>query len=78
MRRLISRNARDQWDAWDIAQGMENAGAAVFSISYDGQQLAPGATLPASRFIVWAWVDGNLSLDYIDAEIDKERGRNRR
>lgn len=72
--KIITRDAQNVFDAYRIAQGMENAGASVFSISYDGMHQPFGALLPSSRFIVWAKHEESLSPDDIDKAISKEFG----
>jgi hypothetical protein len=56
-------------DALNTAQGMENAGASVFSVSHDGMRQPEGALIPSSRFIVWAKYEAPLTTDEIDAAI---------
>lgn len=67
--KIISRHAHDSLAAFHTAQGMENAGASVFSITHDGMDQKQGALIPSSRFIVWAKYDGDVTTDAVDAAI---------
>jgi len=72
--KIISRHADNDFDAFRTAQGMENAGATVFSISHNGMQQPYGAMAPSARFIVWAKVESEVMIDAVDASITKEFG----
>jgi hypothetical protein len=74
--KIISRNARDQWDAYDIATGMETAGVQVFSISYNGTTMNSGAILAASSYIVWGRAE-SIDYDQVDEEITKQKEADR-
>ena len=69
-RKIIVRNAVDDFYAFLTAQGMEDAGATVFSISYDGQHQQQGALIPCSKFIVWASYADPTTPDEIDSAIE--------
>jgi hypothetical protein len=68
------RSAPNDFDAMRTAQGMENAGATVISITYNGQHQPFGALEPSSKFVVWARVPDSINIDDVDAAIDKELG----
>lgn len=70
--KIMVRHADNDFEALRIAQGMENAGAAVFSIAHDGMHQPYGAMAPSSRFVVWAKVPSDLLIDAVDAAIKKE------
>lgn len=73
--RIIARHARNLLVAHQTAQGMENAGTEVFSITHDGMHQPYGALEQSSRFIVWGKVkDASISFDDVDKAISKERG----
>lgn len=69
---IISRTADNDFDAFRVAQGMENAGATVFSITHNGMHKPYGALEPSSRFIVWSKVQSEGMIEAVDAAIDKE------
>lgn len=71
--KIIVRHAQNDLDALRTAQGMENAGASVFSIAHDGMHQPYGAMIPSSKFVVWAKYDESAtSPDRIDEAIEKE------
>ncbi len=73
MMKIIHRTSINRFDALLTAQGMENAGAETFSISYDGGEQALGALIPASRYIVWGRYNEDVTgPDKIDEAIEKE------
>lgn len=72
MAKIMQRWAEDDFKAMLIAQGMENAGADVFSISFRGSDTYEGASLPHSQYIVWAKVTNDEMIDVVDQEIDKQ------
>jgi hypothetical protein len=72
---IICRHAYTDFNALEIAQGMENAGASVFSItsiniprerSFFDKEIYPFS------FIVWARYDLPVTVNSIDHEIRKE------
>lgn len=74
-RRIFVRDVRNSLDALRTAQAMEDCGATVISVAYDGEKQAYGALSPSSKFIVVAALPGELSdeafektLDAIDAK----------
>jgi hypothetical protein len=71
MAKIISRTAPNDLHAFFIAQGMEDAGAQVISISHNGQKQDYGALAPSSKFIVWARYEEPLTCDDIDDFIEK-------
>lgn len=78
--KIILRHASTSLHALFVAQGMENAGSAVFSVTHDGEGYAEGLTSrpeqqPGSRFIVWAKFTDPVTCDSIDAEIVAEFDR---
>jgi hypothetical protein len=58
-----------------MAQGMENAGAQVISVSHDGMHQPFGAMEPSSKFIVWAKYESPMTPEQIDVAIDDELSR---
>ena len=73
--RIMVRRAQDEFIAMQTAQGMENAGATVFSITSDGQETYYGATKPHTRFCVWAKIESDSQIDAIDEAINDEVSR---
>jgi hypothetical protein len=73
MARIMVRHAIDDFDAMHIANGMEAAGAQVFSITATEPQLNPGALVKTMRYTVWAKIPDESICDAVDAAIDKER-----
>lgn len=72
---IIVRNANNDFDALRTAQGMENAGASVFSVAHAGMHQPYGAMAPSAKFVVFAkFDDATTSYDAIDAAIEKEFG----
>ena len=74
MAQIICRYANSDFDALRIAQGMENAGASVFSIAHAGMHQPHGAMIPSSKFIVWAKYEAPTTPDDIDKMIAREFG----
>lgn len=72
MQRIMARRADDEVEACRTAQGMELAGAIVFSITHNGMHQPLGALIPSSRFIVWAKVNGEDHINAVDKAISKE------
>ncbi len=62
----MMRHAIDDFDAMLVAQGMEKAGADVFSITYDGHHRLSGGLIDTAKFIVWAKVKNEAELDLVD------------
>ncbi len=50
---------------------MENAGAEVISVAYNGLHTREGAMIPCSKFTIWARVPDEIALDTVDHAIDK-------
>lgn len=75
MAQIIVRHANSDFDALRTAQGMEKAGASVFSISHNGMPRPEGAIIPSSQFLVWAKYEGPLTTDEIDLAITREFGK---
>lgn len=75
MTKIMVRHANNDFEAMRTAQGMENAGANVFSITHAGMHQPFGAMAPSSKFVVWAKVPSLDMFDAIDAEIEKELDR---
>jgi hypothetical protein len=69
---IICRQAEDDFNAFLIAQGMENAGAEVFSISHNGMHQRFGAMIPSAKFIVWARYEAPVTPNGIDEMISRE------
>jgi hypothetical protein len=72
MSRIMVRHAIDDFDAMHIANGMEAAGAVVFSITATEPELQPGALKPAMRYTVWAKITDESICDAVDAAIARE------
>uniref|UniRef100_A0A6M3ILU3 DUF2007 domain-containing protein n=1 Tax=viral metagenome TaxID=1070528 RepID=A0A6M3ILU3_9ZZZZ len=70
--RIIVRHAEDDFIAMKTAQGMENSGANVFSITNNGQATHFGATAPHTRFCIWAKIENDGMIESIDDAIEKE------
>lgn len=69
-KRIMMRNADNDFDAFRIAEAMEEAGADVFSIAYNGQHQPYGALAPSSKFIVFAKVKDDEHIRKIDKAIE--------
>lgn len=71
--RIIMREAKNNFDAFLVAEAMESAGANVFSIAHDGMHQLEGALIPCSRFVVFAKYDGpeEARCDEIDRAIGR-------
>ena len=70
---IICRHAYTDFNALEIAQGMENAGASVFSITsinISERNTFEKEAYPFS-FIVWARYDLPITSKVIDCEIEK-------
>lgn len=72
--KIVMRNANNDFDAYRTAQGMENAGAVVFSITHNGMHQPFGAMVPSSRMVVWAKVESDDMIDAVDKAIEAEFG----
>ena len=72
MKRIMVRYATDDFHAMQIAQGMENAGANVFSIANNGSSTYPNAMAPHCSFVVFAKVDSDDMISGVDDAIAKE------
>lgn len=71
MANIIMRSAQDDFYALLTAQGMENAGANVFSISNRNMDASDSSLIPL-KFIVWAKHNNSLTVEKIDEFIDAE------
>lgn len=73
--KIMSRPADNDFDAFRIAQAMEDAGVEVFSITHNGMHQPDGALAPSSKMIVWGKAKDDamiLNADvFIAAEFDK-------
>jgi len=61
---IVMRHAEDDFRAYQTAEGMENAGVEVFSVT----------ACPANTFrpyIVWGKIGAKCQIDLMDAEIEK-------
>lgn len=67
---IICRHANNDLHALWTAQGMENAGASVISISHNGMRHPDGALIPSSSFIVWGRYEAPVTPDKIDEAIE--------
>lgn len=68
MNRILLRNAADEHEAWKTAEGMEDAGCYVFSVTVN-PHLPRDSVL---KWAVWGRYDDDLVCpDEVDAEIDK-------
>lgn len=66
---LMVRHADNDFFAILTANAMEDAGAVVISIAYNGQHKPFGAMEPSSRFVVFARIRDNGHIDAIDTAI---------
>ena len=73
--KIIVRDANNDLEALRTAQGMENAGASVFSVSHAGMRHPQGAMIPSAKFVVWGKYDAPTTTDEIDAAISREFDR---
>ncbi len=72
MAQIMVRRGKDDFEALLVIQGMENAGATVISVTYDGEHQQQGAMIPCSKFTVWARVPDDIQIDDVDKSIDAE------
>ena len=70
--KIMTRKGKDDFEAYLVAQGMEDAGAQVISIAYDGEHQQYGAMIPCSKFTVWARVPDGVNIDDVDTAIDAQ------
>lgn len=63
MTHIIRREAENDFNAFLVAQGMEDAGAQVFTIAKDGTRAFP--------FLVWGRYTEPVSAEAIDKAINK-------
>lgn len=66
------RHANNDFEAMLTAQGMESAGAEVFSVTHNGMHQPYGAMVPSSKFVVWAKVVSDEFIDVVDKAIALE------
>jgi hypothetical protein len=71
MKKIMMRNANNDFEAFLIAQAMESVGADVFSIAFNGQHQPFGALAPSSRFAVFAKIRDDALIAKTDEAIDK-------
>lgn len=69
--KIIQRWAEDDYIAFLIAQGMEEAGANVFSVSFRGTDKKLGALAEHAKYIVWAKIEDGSMIDAVDESIDR-------
>lgn len=69
---IILREASNDLDAYRTAQGMENAGASVFSVTFAGESNCAWAVNPVPKFIVWAKYEDPITVNQIDEAIERE------
>lgn len=69
--RIIARQADNIVEAQHVAQGMENAGASVFSVASDGYRRNVGQQRAHTCFVVWAKYDAPLTPTEIDKAIER-------
>ena len=72
MAKIMVRTAEDDFVALKTAQGMENAGANVFSITNSGSATHFGATVAHVKFVVWAKIENYDMISAVDKAIEKE------
>jgi hypothetical protein len=74
--KIIVRHANNDFDALRVAQGMENAGASVFSVAHNGMYQPDGALIPSARFVVFGKYEGDeeTRCNEIDKSISREFG----
>jgi hypothetical protein len=69
--KIMCRRAEDDFEAMLTAQGMEDAGVNVFSISGNGQDTHPGALSPHTRYVVWGKALCDDHISKADDEISR-------
>jgi len=69
--KIMQRPANNDFEAFLTAQAMEDAGANVFSITFNGRHRQHGAMEDVSKMIVWAKVQSEDEIDKVDREIEK-------
>jgi hypothetical protein len=72
MARVMVRHASDRFDALDMANGMEAAGAEVFSITVDRHSRDLETREPHAQFLVWAKVERDDMIEAVDRAIEAE------
>lgn len=72
MAKIMVRHANNDFEAMLTAQGMESAGADVFSITHNGMHQPFGAMAPSSKFVVWAKVASDEMMGAVDESIARE------
>lgn len=70
--KIMSRPADNDFDAFRIAQGMENAGVQVFSITFNGMHQQPGAMIPVAKMVVWGKATDNAMIEAADKAIEEQ------
>jgi hypothetical protein len=71
MKKVMVRQARDEFEAMLTAQAMLEGEAEVISIASNGQHLQQGAIQPCTRFVVFAKVTNDTHIDRVDRLIAK-------
>lgn len=70
--KIMSRPADNDFDAFRVAQGMENAGVEVFSITHNGMHQPYGAMIPVSKMIVWGKAKDDAMIAAADKAIEAQ------
>jgi enoyl-[acyl-carrier-protein] reductase (NADH) len=68
---IMQRHAADDFEAFLTAQAMEEAGAEVFSITFNGMHRKQGALADTARMVVWARVTDDVQITKADEAIEK-------
>lgn len=71
---IMSRPANNDFDAFRIAQGMENAGVQVFSVTFNGMHQQQGAMVPVAKMIVWGKAKNDAMIEAADKAIEQMFG----
>ena len=72
MNNIMIREGGDSYETFLVAQGMENAGAEIISIAYNGEHTREGAMIPCSKFVIFARIPEDIKIDAVDNSIDEE------
>lgn len=70
--KIMCRPANNDFEALLTADGMEDAGLNVFSITQNGMHQPHGAMVPVSKFLVWAKAEDEEAMAAADKAIAKQ------
>ncbi len=66
---IMLRWAEDDFEALNIANGIEAVGGEVFSITFRSHKTHLGALAPHAQYVVWAKVKNKHMMDNADERI---------